>query len=484
MQTLRGRLVGIVLLVVLSGLIAMAFVTFVAQRSHLYKRADRQATYSLVLLRAQILQAAASPGNNDCRQPAADSASTARDDDDADLPIPPGLALPPGTYGALLDPDDRPLAECIFGVRGADDYALPELARLGGHDSPQTVGSRGGLRDERFRVALRTLPDGRRMVVGVPLTDTVQTLRRLALVELLGIIVILLLLGVTAWLLVGFGLKPLARMTRSADAIADGELIRPIHPADDASEIGRLGAALNRMLERLEQALQEGEQSEQRLRRFLADAAHELRTPLASIRGYAELYRLGAASDDAEIERSMLRIEQQSARMGVLVQDMLTLARIDQVHETSQHAVDLRTLTTNAVHDARAADPSRGFQLQTYGAPLVLGDADQLQQVLANLLRNASQHTPAGSTVEVKLADAGECVRIDVRDHGSGLPDGSEGVIFERFWRADVGGSGAGSGLGLAIVREIVLAHGGSVAAQSCDGGDGARFSIWLPKLV
>ena len=236
------------------------------------------------------------------------------------------------------------------------------------------------------------------------------------------------------------------------------------------------------MLDRLEQAFAEREASQQRLRAFIADASHELRTPLASIRGYAELYRMGAARSDEDVGKAMRRIEDEGARMGVLVEDLLTLARLDEIREAPHTQVDLARLARDAVDDARATAPDRDVALHVEHPADVLGDADQLRQVLANLLRNALVHTPAGTPIEVSVRPG---VRLEVRDHGPGLPGDDPSALFERFWRAEGGrerGKG-GAGLGLAIVAGIVDAHGGSVTASNVPDG-GASFVVHLPPLM
>ena len=223
--------------------------------------------------------------------------------------------------------------------------------------------------------------------------------------------------------------------------------------------------ALNAMLDRLEDAFARRQESEDRLRRFLSDASHELRTPLAAIRGYAELHRMGAAREPAQVEQAMRRIEDEAARMGVLVEDLLALARLDEQREPVRRPVDVAALAHDAVGDARATAPDRSFELRAGDGAEVLADAHQLRQVLANLLRNAIVHTPAGTPVEVTVERAGDDVRIDVRDHGPGLPTADADALFDRFWRAEGGRERgkAGAGLGLAIVAGIVDAHHGRV---------------------
>jgi two-component system, OmpR family, sensor kinase len=345
-----------------------------------------------------------------------------------------------------------------------------------------TVDARG---DSGLRYRAVALPDrfgAGTTVVAVPLREVDQTLDSLLLVEALVIAAVLLALGVLAWLVVRIGLRPLDRIGETAGAIAAGDLSRRVSPASPKTEVGRLGIALNAMLGRLEEAFAERQASEDRLRRFLADASHELRTPLASIRGYAELFRIGAARDDAGTEKAMYRIEGEAARMGVLVEDLLTLARLDEVREAVRGDLDLGALARDAVDDARATAPGRDIDVHTEPPAGVRGDPHQLRQVLGNLLRNALVHTPAGTAIEVTVRPAGDEVLLVVRDHGPGLPGDDPQALFERFWRAEGGrerGKG-GAGLGLAIVAAIVAAHDGRVRAENAPDG-GALFTVALP---
>ena len=256
----------------------------------------------------------------------------------------------------------------------------------------------------RYRVEATRQPNGNVIVVAIPLADEDQALHRLLLVEGIVIAAVLLALAVIAWIVVRVELLPLDRMGHTANAIAGGDLSARVDTTDPRTEVGRLGMALNAMLDRLDRAFAQRQASEDRLRQFLADASHELRTPLASIRGYAELYRMGALRDDAETERAMSRVEDEAARMGVLVEDLLTLARLDEVAEAPHVELDLAALASDAVEDARATDPERDITLHVEGADraaFVRGDAHQLRQVLGNLLRNALVHTPDGTPIEV-----------------------------------------------------------------------------------
>jgi two-component system, OmpR family, sensor kinase len=399
-------------------------------------------------------------------------------------PGPPGAGpspnLPPGTYGQRRSASGEVLGH-LFITYGQTAPAPPKLPAKVPIGEPFTVGSAGssGLRYRAY--ATRDPFDGEITVVAVPLSDVDQTLSRLLLVELLVVAGVLLALGVAAFFVVRIGLRPLDRIAATAGAIAAGELSRRVQPATSRTEVGRLGLALNAMLERLEQAFAQRQASEDRLRQFLADSSHELRTPLAAIRGYAELFRMGAARAPVDTETAMRRIEEESTRMGVLVEDLLTLARLDETRELVRAPVDLAALVRDAVEDARATAPDRPIALDTPASVIVPGDAHQLTQVLSNLLRNALVHTPAGAPIEVSLGDDGEQATVTVRDHGPGIPPAAAQQLFERFWRAEGGRERgkAGAGLGLAIVAAIVDAHHGSVSADNAPDG-GARFVVRL----
>jgi two-component system OmpR family sensor kinase len=290
-----------------------------------------------------------------------------------------------------------------------------------------------------------------------------------------------------SWWTVRRGLKPLEEIERTAGSIAAGDLSRRVDLADPRTEVGRLGEALNVMLGRIEGAMDERLASEEALRRFLADASHELRTPLTSIRGYAELFRRGAADDPDDTALAMRRIEQESDRMGVLVEDLLFLARAGQGRPIERGRVDLARLASDAVDDARAMDPARRIDLQGPPTLSVTGDEDRLRQVLANLLSNALTHTPAGSPVVITLRDLGGRAEVDVADRGPGLSPEVVQHVFEPFYRAnearDRGDGSQGAGLGLAIVDAIAQAHGGSVSVRSVPG-EGSTFCVVIPTTL
>jgi two-component system OmpR family sensor kinase len=398
----------------------------------------------------------------------------------------PAAQLPPGTYGQLIGPDGKVEAQVLFGY-GETDLERPavpadlEVGTPQDHADPVTVGARGG-GSGQFRLVAAEAPGGAVTVVAVPLADTEATLDRLALIELIVAGAVLVALAVAAWWVVRVGLRPLQRMGDVAGQIAEGDLSRRVEPANEKTEVGRLGLALNAMLSQIEGAFAEREAGERRLRRFLADASHELRTPLAAIRGYAELYRMGASREPEQVERSMGRIEAESERMGGLVDDLLTLARLDEVREPVRDRVELDALLADACEDARAASPQREITCNLPAGLVVVGNGDHLRRVFDNLLRNAAVHTPPESPIELTLRRDGEEAVARVRDHGPGLPPADPPAVFERFWRgsASRGRDDGGAGLGLAIVAAVVSAHGGGVEAANPSGG-GAEFTVRLP---
>jgi two-component system, OmpR family, sensor kinase len=472
MYSLRARLLAAVLALTAVGLLLLGGITYAEQRSFQYQRVDQELRAGIGQVPFELAGSAGAPrlaDSDDHRPPP-------RGDR-------PNFGLPPGTYVQKRDASGRVIAGRPIETAGQTVTARPKLPAKLALGRITTVDGQSGA-GTRYRVLAQ--PDPRSATINVaaiPLRATDDNLERLLAVEALVVAAVLLALGVVSWAVVRVGLLPLDRMGHTAGAIAAGDLSHRVESTDPRSEVGRLGIALNAMLDRLEQAFGEREASEERLRRFIADASHELRTPLASIRGYAELFRMGAARDPEGVEKAMRRIEEEATRMGVLVEDLLTLARLDEVADAPHREVDLASVVRDAVDDGRATAPARTIRARLDEPAPVIGDVDQLRQVLGNLLRNAFVHTPAGTPIEVTLARADGEVRLEIRDHGSGLPPGDPDALFERFWRTEGGrerGPG-GAGLGLAIVAAIVEAHGGVVHAQSAAGG-GASFEVTLPS--
>jgi two-component system, OmpR family, sensor kinase len=364
------------------------------------------------------------------------------------------------------------------------------------------------------------------LIVGANLGNINATIGRLAGATLIIAVIIVLLLALAIVLVVRASLRPLLEIEETAGEIAEGQLDRRVPERDPRTEIGRLGRSLNVMLSQIETAFHAREESEasarhaeERMRRFIADASHELRTPLAAVRGFAEYYRQRGGllkrgdkqeTDDAaatpdtvvatatgltpsDVDRLMGRVEKEAARMGLLVEDLLLLARLDHRRPLARQPVDLLSLAADAVHDARVLAPDRTIELSVApgAAYLVIGDEARLRQVIGNLMSNALTHTPDGTPIEVSISsgvldprktDQTPAVLLDVIDHGPGMSAEQAQRVFERFYRTDRARTRAtgGSGLGLAIVNALVTAQGGVASVRTAEGR-GATFRIALP---
>jgi two-component system OmpR family sensor kinase len=471
--SLRGRLlIGLVALTVI-GLGVAAVVTYEEQRSFLLTRVDQQVGDSRIPVSVALDLIHPRGATSGQRPPAGGSA--------------PGTFETSGTYGIVRDSSGKVVASRSFtyGETPASPPALPRhipISQFGSHHVDLfTVDSKAGS-SLTYRAAGFALKGGRTLVIAVPLHDVDQTLQRLIEVEALvggGVVLGLIALG---WIVIRVGLMPLERIGRVASEIAGGDLSKRVTPANDRTEVGRLGTSLNEMLAQIEHAFADRARSEERLRRFLADASHELRTPLASIRGYAELYRLGVAGKPAEVEHAMGRIEAEATRMGGLVESLLLLARLEELPDAPTVDVDLTELAGQVAEDTRAAAPGREVVVDSDHAVQVRGQPEQLRQVLANLVGNALVHTPLTTAIEIRVTSEDGQAVIEVRDHGPGVPSDAGDHLFERFWRPERGrrrGRG-GAGLGLAIVKAIVEGHGGEVHAYNAEDG-GAVFRVTLP---
>ncbi len=334
-------------------------------------------------------------------------------------------------------------------------------------------------------IAVREDDGARFRVAAVSLADIDGTVSRLVVIVLGVGLAVLAALGVACHWLVRRSLRPLGEIERTAEAIAAGDLSRRVPLRHRRTEMGRLGRSVNGMLTQIETAFREREASQERMRRFMADASHELRTPLTSIRGYAELYRQQGSQDPGLLLR---RIEDQAVRMGLLVDDLLLLARLDQQRPLERRPVDVLSLAAGAVLDAQTLAPDREIdllRLDDSDEPVrVLGDEARLRQVVGNLVGNVLRHTPPGTAfrVGVGMVPGGQAV-IEVADDGPGLAPGDAGRVFERFYRADPARSrsdSGGTGLGLSIAAALVQAHGGTITADS-EPGRGAVFRVRLP---
>jgi signal transduction histidine kinase len=382
-----------------------------------------------------------------------------------------------------------------------DEEGIPEIdpARMDDGDYARAAVTVRADDGTSWRVVTGQLPDGYTLVVGIDLEDDEKAISRLVRIELFVGLAVLAMLGIAGYLLVRNSLRPLAEVERTAQAIAAGDLSQRVPEGDQRTEVGRLSTSLNGMLGRIESAFRaqqaseaEARGSEEKMRRFVADASHELRTPLTSIRGFAELYRQGAVGSDQEVARLMSRIEAEGSRMGVLVEDLLLLARLDQRRPLSLTPVDLAAIAGDAVHDARAVQPDRPIALHLdeslTDVPVVLGDEGRLRQVVGNLVTNALTHTPPGTRVGVSIGQdaGGDVLLLRVSDEGPGMDAADAARAFERFYRADTsrtrdGAEVGGSGLGLAIVASLVEAHGGTIALDTAPGR-GATFTVGLHR--
>jgi two-component system OmpR family sensor kinase len=319
-------------------------------------------------------------------------------------------------------------------------------------------------------------------LVAIPLAPMDGTLHRLLIAELAVSFAVLVALGGIGTLVVRVSLRPLGQMEETAAAIAAGDLSRRVEDDDERTEVGRLGRSLNVMLSTIERSFAEQQASEARLRRFLADASHELRTPVTSIRGYAELFRRGAAERPEDLARAMRRIEDEAARMGGLVEDLLLLARLDQGRPLEQARVDLSAIATDAAADGQMLEPDRPIEVVAPLPVIVIGDEQRLRQVAGNLVQNALRHTPKGTPVTVSVTAKDGLARLIVHDEGPGIPKEHASRIFERFYRADPSRTrnSGGSGLGLSIVASIATSHNGRAYVET-ELGKGSSFVVELP---
>lgn len=340
-----------------------------------------------------------------------------------------------------------------------------------------------------YRMHVGPGPRGTILLIAAPLDEvqgaTAALVRNLILV---GVLVLLAALAI-GWALIRHDLRPLEGIAATATRIAGGDLSHRATVTDERTEVGRVGAAFNTMLDAIEvafdeqrAALEARERSEAKLRRFVADASHELRTPLTTIRGYAELYGAGGLDDRGELERAMARVDSESRRMSKLTEDLLLLARLDQGRPLARERVDMSRLVSEAVTDLSAIEPERSVSASIEPGVEVLGDEDRLRQVIGNLVTNVRVHTPAGTAVEIDLAATDGRSLLRVVDHGPGIDDVHAGQVFDRFFRADPARSRdkGGSGLGLAIASSVLAVQGGSIEHVATPGG-GATFTVGLP---
>jgi two-component system OmpR family sensor kinase len=392
----------------------------------------------------------------------------------------PPVIVPAGTYGELQSSTGAVLATVQLSSSTSDQPNIPD--NLQPSDTLFNTGSVNG--STEWRVLAKRQQEGTgTVIVASPLTDIANSLHRLVLIEVLAASGLLLVLGGGSWLILRRGLRPLEQMATTAGTITAGDLSQRVEVTDERTEVGQLGVALNTMLAEIEAAFTERDATEQRLRQFLGDAAHELRTPLTSIQGFAELFRMGNDVEHVDLPVILRRIEEETARMRVLVDELLLLAQLDESRPVEREPVDLAVLAADACSDAAATVPGRAITLDAPSPVEVLGDRDHLRQAIGNLVANAVKHTADGTAIDVAVhADDSRTATVVVRDHGAGLDPDALDHVFDRFWQADPSRVGAGAGLGLAIAAGIAQEHGGeATAANADDGQGGAVFMLRLP---
>jgi two-component system OmpR family sensor kinase len=382
----------------------------------------------------------------------------------------------------LLDIDGNLIGQ-VGGELGGKNFAVTglKIAEVSQYKNrPFTIEGKDGEPD--IRALAQMLPTGMGSVIVADSLEKVdKTLSQLRFLFLILGLIALITIAMAARWIIALGLKPLEAVEDTAEAIAAGDLSARLPAAKPDTEVGRLTTSLNTMLARIEESFTARVESENKLRRFVADASHELRTPLTAIRGFAELHRQGAVAGEEKTKELINRIEKESVRMSSLVEDLLLLARLDQSRELAKEPVDLNTLITEAVASARAAGPNHPIEIKLEASEIfVLGDSQRIHQVIANLLANARTHTPNGTEISITAMQGASETTIAVSDKGPGLSKADQDRIFERFYRADpsrVRNSGEGSGLGLSIVDAVMKAHGGYVSVKS-EVGRGATFTL------
>lgn len=388
--------------------------------------------------------------------------------------------FPPGLYAEISDNDGTVLDRGLVPAeQNVTPPALPAKARYWHLDRPVGMIEIGS-GDSAYRVMVTPLQVGgapRLLVLGLPMRSVMTIMNQLMLLELIFGTLVVVCGVVAALLLARLATRPLVRIARTADAIAAGDLSLRVSDAGRRSEVGRVGLALNAMLVEIQRAMDRLVESERRMRLFLADASHELSTPLTSIRGYAELFRAGARNRPQDLDRVLARIESEATRMSGLVNDLMLLAELDELDEARPprlERVDLSMIAAESVDDARVRAPDRLIDLETTGPVWVQAEASRLRQVAANLTSNACRHTPGGTAIHVRVLEEQGAAVLEVADEGPGLTPEQARSVFDRFYAGPKGGAG----LGLAIVAAIAAAHGGRVQV---DSGPGAVFRLELP---
>ncbi len=479
--SLRSRLVLGVVLLTAAGYIGAGVAAQNALQSYLLDQVDIELVNIATETLPRIAQSGIEPGEY-IAQPGRGGGRREHEEEEALGPL---RRIPTTASVTLFSADGTLLGEVGGDFNTTllsnvlEDFDLNKAIEVG--SEPFTATEDG----ESYRAIAVVLPDQSGVVVaGKSLGELNKTIAKLDIFFLFIGLALLILIALAARTMIKIGMRPLEDVEKTAEQIASGDLSARMPEANPHTEVGRLVTSLNSMLARIETSFAARTESENRLRRFVADASHELRTPITAIRGFSELHRQGAVAEGDATKELIGRIEDESKRMGSLVEDLLLLARLDQAREMESKPVNLSEVVESAVISARAAGPNHSV---AFDAPneevFALGDEARIHQVVANLLANARAHTPAGTKITVSLSRETDGVRIAVADNGPGLSEEDQKRIFERFYRADpsrVRVDGEGSGLGLSIVDAVMGAHGGTVTVQS-ELGKGATFTLFFP---
>ncbi len=476
--SLRNRLLLATVVVAAIGIGASDFAANAELRGFLIRQVDSQLASVANSTLSRLVRAGIAP-NGDDGTSGSGTATPFR-------AVSPLRGVPTATSLTLLDPSGE-----ILGQVGGDISTGGSQATFSGMTLAQVAATKGKaftVHTENPRTSTRAvayvLPSNLgSVVIAVSLTSVERTLQELSFLFLLISLAVLLLIGLISRWLITLSLKPLLEVEVIAAAIAGGDLSARLPEIHPATEIGRLTKSLNTMLGRIEESFQQKNESESKLRRFVADASHELRTPLTAIRGFAELHRQGAVTGEEKTKELVGRIEKESIRMGSLVEDLLLLARMDEARPHTLEPVDLTHLIEESVASALAAGPDHPIEVDVPADLYVLGDTKRIHQALGNLLANARTHTPSGTLIKVSAATNEIETTIAVKDSGPGLSESDQIRIFERFFRVDPSRArhaGEGSGLGLSIVDAVMKAHSGTVSVDS-EIGKGSTFTLHFP---
>jgi two-component system OmpR family sensor kinase len=467
--SLRNRLILAAMVLTSLAIVASDFAANAALKNYLVSQVDKQLIDISSTSLTRLDRAGIAP-------------SEVEEDSSPFKVLAPLRGVPTAVSVTLLDIDGKLIGQ-VGGELGGQNFAVTgmqsnEVAKY--KNKPFTI---KGVDDEPdIRALAQLLPTGMgTVIVANSLAEVDKTLSRLRFLFLILGLIALLAIALSARWIIAIGLRPLEKVEDTAEAIAAGDLSARLPAAKPNTEVGRLTTSLNTMLGRIEESFAVRMASENKLRRFVADASHELRTPLTAIRGFAELHRQGAVVGEDKTKELITRIEKESIRMSTLVEDLLLLARLDQSRELISDPVDLNTLITEVTASARAAGPDHPIEVKLGESEIfVLGDSLRIHQVIANLLANARTHTPVGTKIVITAEQGINETTISVSDNGPGLSQADQEKIFERFYRADparVRNSIEGSGLGLSIVDAVMTAHGGYVSVKS-KLGEGSTFTL------